>query len=454
MVSSGRSWKWTAVRVLVRAGVSVIILIVGLGVYGLLVATRPLTEHVERVERPLAVRIMTVAPVELPRSFEGFGTARALRTSEVAAELSGVVVEREPGLQGGVQVRRGDVLVALDAREFRERLDRIERLIAAHESDLAAMDVEQESLDEQVKLAEEAVEVTRWEIAQLSSAETGGGASRVEIERLRRQLTVALREALALRQQQELLPSRRARVEALISAERASARGAQLDLERTRIRAPIDGVLQSMNIEVGEHVTPGRVVARIVDLRTIEVPLRVPVSAASDLSVGVPAELLPSGPGAERWVGRVSRIAPEADPATRTMTLFVEVEQEVGEGGAALLIPGRFVRAVVYSTNRVARLVVPRGSVNGDRVMVVDAEDRARSRQVEILFHAQGRFSGLDERETEWAAIGEGLEVGERVVVSNLDEVIPGMLVESALGGAAGGGAGASVAPVRAGESP
>ncbi|MCW5776732.1 MAG: efflux RND transporter periplasmic adaptor subunit, partial [Phycisphaeraceae bacterium] len=219
----------------------------------------------------------------------------------------------------------------------------------------------------------------------------------------------------------------------------AASRIAADDLERTTIRSPIDGVLQRVDPRPGELLGVGAPVARIVDLRRVEAPLRLPVSAAASVAVGDRAELVADSPAATRWDGRVVRIAPEADARTRTITVFVEVEQRIDygaddplAGARTLLLPGQFVIGRVYSGRSEPRVLVPRRALDSDRVMVVVREGegwRVRARAVAPPRFIEAEFPTLDPDETQWAVIPAGLEDGERVVLAGRDELADGMAV-------------------------
>src|SRR5690606_16430647 len=113
---------------------------------------------------------------------------------------------------------------------------------------------------------------------RLEEARAGAAAKEIEVMRLRAAVARQERERLALQQQLDSVPSRRAATLAELAARRNDAAVARRQLERTAVTAPIGGVLESIDADVGEWVTAGQPVARVVDLRRIEVPLRVPAS--------------------------------------------------------------------------------------------------------------------------------------------------------------------------------
>lgn len=432
-------FPWRAVSIVVRVMVGAGVLLVGVGVLGLLVRTKEGPQRSEHGETAPLVRTTVAHRTLVPDVWQGYGTARAMQAVEIAAQVSARVVERPVGIEPGVPVRKGDVLVRLDPRDYANRAQSASQVVAATKADLERLDVDEAAWREQLAFADEQVAVEERELERTLAAAERGAAVESQIERRRAEIARMRREASQYRQQLEVVPSRRAALIAQLVNQEAAARIALDDLERATIRSPIDGVLQRVDPRPGELLGVGAPVARIIDLRRIEAPLRLPVSAAASVAVGDLADLIADSPAASRWDGRVVRIAPEADARTRTITVFVEVEQRVDysaddplAGAGALLLPGQFVIGRVYSGRAEPRVLVPRRALDSDRVMVVERDGegwRLRSRAVAPPRFIEAEFPALDPDETQWAVIPTGLEDGERVVLTGRDELADGMAV-------------------------
>lgn len=414
----------------IRVCVGLVILGVAVGGYTVLVSTTPTTVRLAERDMAITVRTVTAKEVDVSRRWNGYGTTRAMRTADVGAEVMGVVAERPDGVEAGARVKRGDLIVALETEEFEQIVSRTQRAIDSFLSDIEALDVEEESLKESLDLASEATRITQWEIEQLEDARARGAGAAAEVNRLQRDLTRFQREERDIRQRLEVIPARRQRALSQIELERANLRLAELDLRRSRIVAPIDGALQSVDVKLGERVAPGMRIARVVDLSRIEIPVRAPLASAANLGPGDPIEIIVDSPGGIRRTGMIERIAPEADPRTRTITLYVVVEQDPFDTSGGLLLPGQFVTAALESRLRQPRLVAPRGAVANDRVMIVGDSSQAESRDVRVLHYIEGHFPDIDPDETQWAVLEAGLSPGDRIIISNLDELRSGSPVD------------------------
>lgn len=130
-----------------------------------------------------------------------------------------------------------------------------------------------------------------------------------------------------------------AAAKAALEAAQAALAGVQVELDNLAIRAPFEGLLEHRAAELGDFVEPGDPVARLIDLDPVLAVGQLSERDLGRLSLGGPAEVrLISG---ETLAGRVRYIASEADPATRTFRVEVEVanpEGAVPDGVTAELV--------------------------------------------------------------------------------------------------------------------
>lgn len=444
----------TLLAVVLRVGLGLVSLVLASGIVGLLVFTKPSPEKVATPQAAMVVRGMPVVEAELPLIWNGYGTARAVRASDVAAQVSGRVIERPLALESGVPVAKDQILAELDKTDFEQRLASANQTLAARQADLSSLEIEESRLGDQIAAAQDEVEVAEAQLGRTQTAYDRGAANQGELDSARRAYQQATRTLSTLEQQSQVIPSREAALEAQVAGARADVRLAEENLKRATIRAPFAGVLQSIDVEVGEFAQAGLVVARVVDLSRVEVGLRVPVSAQGTLAIGDRAVLKPDGPGLGAWQAEVVRVAPEADQLTRTLSVFVEVTQDPLDRDR-LLRPGRFVSGELSASGSRVRLVTPRRAVVDDVVLVAEEvmdDDPARARvdgaaakrlrrlreaDVSVIRFADAQVPQFDATETQWAVLDpvgvleeRRLAEGELVIVSNLDQLRAGSIVD------------------------
>ncbi|MEM0983899.1 MAG: HlyD family efflux transporter periplasmic adaptor subunit [Planctomycetota bacterium] len=442
-----------------RIGAGVVALLLALGIFFVLKETKPEADRTDGRRPPISVNVMVAESRDVPRVWSGYGTARAMDASNLAAEVDGRIVERPETIEAGVQVGQGELIVLVDPTNYEQALAAAQRNAEALRYELSGLEVEEQRLSEQIELSEEEVRVEERDLQRAEDAFERGAGSRSEVDRFRQVLQSQKRALTTLRQQFELIPSRRAALQARLLGAEADARLAEENVTRTQIRAPYAGTLQAVDVEEGEFIGRGQRVARVVDLARMEIPVRLPVTAGDSVRPGDRVLLRPDGNDNDTiWQGSVVRVAPEADRDSRTLTVFAEVRQDPRADRAQLLRPGRFVTAQVFAADRSARVLVPRRVVDVDRVLVareVDDDDPALDRfdltssgrvrrivevQVNVDRALEGSFPEIDPIEDQWAALEQAgvdptaaLQPGDLVVLSNLDSLRPGSIIDARL---------------------
>ncbi len=391
----------------------VVVLLLSLGITGGLIATRPQVEPSPPTRLVPLVRVITVEPAAASLDVHAQGTVLPRTETTLISQVAGEVTSVSPAFETGAFFRRGEELVSVDARDYEVALRRARAQVAQAELQLAQ------------QRAEAAVAVQEW-----GSLGDGGEP-----------------DALVLRQPQL------AQASALLEAARADLDKAELDLERTRIRAPFDGRLRAKRVDLGQYLTPGTPLATIHATDYAEVRLPVPDDQLAFLELpfayrdgdraapGPEVELTARfGGQVHAWQGRIVRSEGERDPKSRMLSLVARVENPYDHapgsvaGGAQRppLAVGLFVEARIAGRGHEGVATLPRIALRrgdgGDQVLVVDGEARLRFRAVEVL-----RLEG------ERVLIAGGLAAGEQVCVSPLDVVVDGMRVRTVEEGAAAG---------------
>lgn len=218
-----------------------------------------------------------------------------------------------------------------------------------------------------------------------------------------------------------------------VSQARVEGARAQLEVARTALgdcalKAPFDGVVTQAALEVGQLVSPQSPGFAVADLTAVKVEFGVSDVMLKDLKPGAALSIATQSiPGVE-FEGRISRIAPSADPKSRVFEVEMTVPNPDGRlkpGMIASLLVGEAARpggaAEERPAVRLSAIVRPPGEAEGYAVFVVEERDGAavaRVRRVE-LGEAQGNS----------ITVASGLKVGERVIVTGATLVNDGEIV-------------------------
>jgi multidrug efflux system membrane fusion protein len=207
---------------------------------------------------------------------------------------------------------------------------------------------------------------------------------------------------------------------AQMSGGRAAANEAGITLRDTVLTAPVSGVILRRNVERGDLTAPGAPAFVLASTNTVKVVFGVPDTMVRSLKIGQEIAVTTESMPDRRYAGRISRIAPEADPKSRSFDIELHIANADDE-----LKPG-MVASLEISRGQAQMLAVPLAAVirppksaDGYAVYVV-ANDRVKARIVE-----------LGEPMGNLVAVRNGLNAGEQVVVSGPALLVDGQSVRS-----------------------
>ncbi len=414
---------------LIRAAISAGLLGGSLAMLVVLARSRPLPGLNDNQVEAQTIAVFRAKKMQVPRQWVGYGTVKSIDSADVPARVGATVVEIAADINVGSAIAKGQFLVQLDDQDFRRMMDSADQQLAVIDAQLGSLMVEESGLAERLKLAKEDGQLVRSDEARVREAVASQAAVQRELDRARQLGIVADRTELLLREAINQITPRRAALHAQDEIQKSMRDTARKNVERCRITSPIAGSLQRFDLEVGENVLSGQVVARVVDVSKVEIPIRLAASARGSVRVGDPVTIDVVGQTIRSMRSSIVRIEPEDDSVERTMTVYAEMEQAADL--ESRLAPGAFVEAFVESADATMRTVLPRRAVRADRVLeLVDGTLRGRPVVVSHAFVGLIADSGLDDRE--WIVLQNTLEDGTILSVDGGRTVSTGTRVRAA----------------------
>lgn len=206
----------------------------------------------------------------------------------------------------------------------------------------------------------------------------------------------------------------------LRQAEAALAQ-AREQLSHTRVVSPFAGVVEERLIEVGEQVSPGQQMVRVVNTSRVKVIGGVPERYAGDVTRGTSVLINLNAYGGQAMRGTVSFAGAAIDPNSRTFPIEVELPNPEGR-----LKPEMVARLFVTRQEMTDALVVPRPAIlrdeSGNSVFVV--------RQTDSTAVAERRLVTLGATYAGKTVIESGLQAGDEVVVLGQNDLTEGDRLE------------------------
>lgn len=327
----------------------------------------------------LAVEVVSPRVQAVPREVRASGTVAAWEEIGIGAEVSGLRVT-EVAVEVGDTVRRGDLLIRLDARTQRARVAQAEAALAQ---------------------------------AQASATVAG--------KRAKRTRELASHDFVS-RQDADQAESEAIGAEAQLRTLRAALDAARVELGFTEIRAPQDGTVSARSVQPGQVTGASEDLLKLIRDGRLEWRAEVTGADLARIAPGMPVRL--AGADGTPIEGRVRKVAPGIDARRMTGLVYADLPQ-----------PGS-LRAGMFNAGRIVLGEAPGLVIPGNAVVrrdgrayayVVDAGGHARERAIRT---AGSVCTGID--------VDDGLHIGDRVVARGAGFLNDGDLVRVVAPGAGG----------------
>lgn len=302
------------------------------------------------------------------------GSLTPEKSATIRAEMSGSVVQTFA--EAGQRVNAGQPLAQLDASVLRDQ---------------------QLSAQSAVTTAQNSYDIARRELSRSETLEKAGAIAERDLERAR---NVALS------------------AQAQLSTARAQLANITKMVDKASVQAPFAGVVAQRQTNAGDVVSPGTALFTVVDPGSMQLEASVPAEALSQVRVGMPVDFKVTGYPTRTFTGRITRVNPTADPATRQVKIVASIPN-----AGNTLVGGLFAEGRVSTESRYVPMV-PQSAVDerGLRPTVV----RLRNGKIEKVEVGLGIRDPASER----VEITSGLQPGDTVLLGAARGISPGTPVK------------------------
>ena len=441
-----------------RIVLPLLILAGGFSILWLASQLKPAPRKEESTTGPPRVETVAIRPYDRLMTIDVDGTVVPFREITLTSEVSGRIELKSERCRAGNYLERGTVLFQIDPLDYELEVRRLSKELQHAEILVNQIDIELENTQSLMKLADEDLGLQQREVARLQQLANSGAASSSELDRARR-TEVATRNTLrTLTNQTRLMATRRAAQQASLELAATSLEKAELDLKRTKILAPLDGVIVSELIEEDSYVQRGTELVVIEDTSAVEVRCNLRMEQLYWLweSAGV-AERLADARTLPRdyqipkaaativyrlagrdfaWQGQLARYE-GIGLNTRTRTVPCRIVVENPRAGRLLrgggvdssdpivppaLVRGMFVEVALQVDPRAHLASVPLRALRPGNVIWKVADGRLQIKQV--------RVARLTDDVALLETANAPFQIGDRVVTTPLPSPRDGMLVE------------------------
>jgi HlyD family secretion protein len=332
----------------------------------------------------------------------------------------------------GQAVRRGQLILTLDAADIRSQLAQARGNLLAAKTDL--QNAQAGGPPEEVARLQGDLKASRLEVANLERAEKAlealaakQAATQGEVTQNRAILAKARANLQALEAKKQALEQRSAVIvegaSLRVSQEQNLVEALEEKVRSATVTSPINGTLYSLPVKAGDYVKVGDTLAEMADLRHVRVRAFVDEPDLGALEAGQDVEVTWDAKPGHVWSGRTEQVPKQV--VARGMRSVGEVLCSVDNNQLDLL-PNVNVQVRILVHERRGALVVPRAAVredNGKRYVFVLLGNKLHRRDISVGIASASKYEVL-----------KGLTAGERVALPGEHELRDGLEIRPSEG--------------------
>lgn len=350
------------------------------------------TEEKQKAEEtPLPVKVVSAQKGDLIIKLKSPGEAVTDRMINMKAEVSGII--KRLNVEEGKHVRKGDLLIALDDAAYKLDLESEEATRLQRLSELMLDKRFAESEEVPSSLDKATIQGIKNEFEKANELYRKGLISRKEFEKAE----MALIESGE--KKEEIMAAAKGLTQAEIRVKKA-----QMDLDKTMIRAPFSGIICDIRVSSDEHVTIGRELFTLVNISRIRVHAKVLESEIGKMKVGREVDLKFSAYPGRSFKGKVKAISPIVNPDDKTCKVIIDVANPEEE-----IKPGMHTEVEIAAEIHQDRLLIPQEAIlvrSGRKLAFVVENGLAKWRYIDV---------GLENED--FAEVLDGIKEGEEVII-------------------------------------
>jgi membrane fusion protein, multidrug efflux system len=349
-----------------------------------LMATKPEAKRFAgRPQAAMLVETEMLTPQDYTVKVTSQGIVQAKTQTLLTPQVSGKVMSISDKLDVGAQFKQGDILIQLDDADYQIDLQIAQADVANAESAL------------QQELAQAEVARKEWELRKRRNTQG---------------------KSLFLREPQVKA------AKASLAASNARFKRAKLNLERTNIKAPYDGIVKSKQVSLGQNVNANSQLATLFSVDVVE--LRLPIKNREldyliQDQLNQPVDIYLTDKPTVKWTGYVHHMEAAIDEATRQLHAIVRVNNPYNDPTKPLRV-GTFVEAQITARSYSNVFVIPRYLLNQKNEVAIKEQNKMIKREVVVA------WKGSSE-----AILSAGVSANEQIITTPVSNLASGTAVNT-----------------------
>lgn len=416
-------------KAFLRRKPAVVIILVAVVIAVILIVSRERSAPLTRPERAWVVDATTVARQTLKPTLELFGSVQSPQDAELSSGVDGLITD--VAVLDGNTVEKDQILILIDDRDVRLELQQTEADLLEVKSKLSFAKLRLERERQAAEKEAELLKLTETRSKRAEELAAQGLLSQSDLdtaaENLKRQQLASNRAQLAVEEVEIQLTE----LSAQISRAQALRDQAAIDLDRTQVRAPFDGVVSDLTVSQGDRVRADDTLMRLQNPASIEVRTQIPARYAETITKGLATGQAMTAMvqiGEQSAVGELVRISGQTSEASGGVDSFVRFR--TSPRGLRL---GSTVRVLLELPPQEDVIALPAEALYGRNQLYKLVDNRMQMIEVERVGERVQLMGG-----TEVLVRSPRLNESDQVVITKLSNAADGLLTQPSIAAAPG----------------
>jgi membrane fusion protein, multidrug efflux system len=432
--------KPTLLKVIIRVVLCLFVILIGVVGMGRLAKLKKPPAEAKVSEQAIKVAVLTVSPGDFPVYISGYGEVKSRDEVAISSVVAGELVKVHARADAGETIKKGDLLFKVDPRSYQATADEARASVGQWNSAIARLQKQMELDKARIKTLERNRELARSEYERWRRLlEENQIGTRSSTEKAEQALNATIDQVDQMARQVALYPLQIKEARNSLAAANARLKRATTDLDRCEVRAPFSGRIKSADLEVGQYVSPGKMLIILADDSALEIQV-----ALDSQDAGKWLKFKKGSNGAQntwfgqvepvisliRWTetpdghfyeGRLHRVV-QFDAKTRTVTVAVRITPQATRNQAPDALPlveGMFCEVRIPGRTLKGVYRLPRTAVSFSNTTFLAEKNRLRTVSVKVA-----KIDG------EHTFVSEGLGEGDQVIVTRLIDPLENVLLE------------------------
>ena len=365
---------------------TVVVILIGAVGYSLMLQTASSEKRTEIEVADLKVSVVQAKLEPISSKIQSTGVVQPSRIVSIVPEVTGKVVSVASNLQPGGRFKKGQRIAKIEPADYRIN-------VIVEESRLA-----QAELNVQLEAERQSAAEREWTLL-------GHKGEPSDLALRKPQMNVA---------------------QSNLEASQAGVERAELNLKRTEIKAPFNGMIRTESLEIGQ-VVGGAPVVDFIGTDRFWVRASIPTKRLAEIQIpqinaerGSKAKIVfsPGGEASVEKQGEVLHLEGQLDAQTRTAYLLVSIEDPL-DGSGIPLLPGAYVDLEIEGRSQQGAVEIPASALrDANHVLIVDQEGLLARRDVQVGWLEKDKAILLD-----------GIAPGEQIITTAISYPIYGQKV-------------------------